>query len=73
MSVQAGDKKLTPLDSEKNAQIQFEVLDTNQDGSITKDEAASSTKISKVFDTLDADKNGTLDINELEKLFAVGK
>lgn len=70
MSAQAGDKKAVALDSVNKAKIQFEVLDANQDGSLSKDEAASSTKVSKVFDSLDADKNGKLDINELGKLYS---
>jgi Ca2+-binding EF-hand superfamily protein len=43
----------------------FKRLDANQDGVITKDEAASAQRIAKNFDELDADHDGMITQDEM--------
>ena len=45
-------------------------LDTNQDGVITRDEAAKSKKMASRFDAADADKDGRLTEQEAKALKA---
>jgi Ca2+-binding EF-hand superfamily protein len=42
----------------------FSTLDTNQDGSISADEAAASPDLSKNWSAVDADENGAVDAAE---------
>ena len=44
----------------------FSTLDVNGDGSISRDEAASSSAIVDQWDTLDADRDGALSSTEYE-------
>ncbi|MEJ2609328.1 MAG: hypothetical protein P8179_04370 [Candidatus Thiodiazotropha sp.] len=46
--------------SEVNA-AGFGTLDTNQDGSLSPDEAASDSQLSKSWGDIDADENGAID------------
>lgn len=39
----------------------FGTLDTNQDGSLSADEAASDTELSKNWSEIDRDENGVID------------
>jgi hypothetical protein len=45
----------------------FKSLDTNKDGMVSKDEAAANVDLSAQFDTLDADRNGSLSTSEYAK------
>jgi len=49
----------------------FTRADANGDGYLTKDEAARLSDVSEQFDALDADRNGTLDLEEFAAGFAV--
>ena len=45
----------------------FRTLDINGDGELSKDEARANTVVTKHFDELDEDKNGTLSREEYAK------
>jgi len=42
-------------------QVSFSELDVNQDGAITRKEAASFAALEKTFDTADANNNGLIE------------
>jgi Ca2+-binding EF-hand superfamily protein len=42
----------------------FDAYDTNQDGSISAEEAAMDAELSKNWSTIDADENGSVDAAE---------
>jgi hypothetical protein len=42
-------------------QVSFSELDVNQDGAITRKEAASFAALEKIFDTADANNNGLIE------------
>ena len=50
--------------SEANAPA-FEIIDADQDGMITRDEAASFSALEVTFDKADTNKDGSLDADEL--------
>jgi len=54
-----------------DTQPTFDVLDTNKDGAISKDESAGMKGLTESFDKLDANKDGKLDSGEFGK--AMGK
>ena len=45
---------------------EFAELDTNSDGTITKEEAKANPEVAAKFDELDSDKNGSLSQAELQ-------
>ncbi|MBB1087859.1 EF-hand domain-containing protein [Lysobacter sp. SG-8] len=45
-------------------------IDVNQDGSVSKDEAAAVPALSQVFDSADADADGTLTADEYKAYIA---
>lgn len=49
---------------------QFDTLDKDRDGSVTKKEAASNKDLTKKWDTLDANKDGKLDQGEFAQFEA---
>ena len=51
---------------------QFDTLDKDRDGSVTKKEAASNKDLTKKWDTLDANKDGKLDQGEFAQFEAGG-
>ena len=58
----AGDKDKTPAPMGAEASAQFDTLDTDRDGRISRTEAASDTKI--MFATADKNGDGYLDSTE---------
>ncbi len=58
----AGDKDKTPSPMGTTTSAQFDKLDTDRDGRISKSEAASDARI--VFSSADKDGNGYLDNSE---------
>ena len=58
----AGDKAKTPAPMGTEASAQFDTLDTDRDGRISRTEAASDTKI--MFATADKNGDGYLDSTE---------
>ncbi|MCW5664940.1 MAG: EF-hand domain-containing protein [Piscinibacter sp.] len=51
------------------AQAAFKKADANGDGKLSKDEAAKLPKIASMFDTLDQNKDGALDLAEFSAGF----
>ena len=51
------------MDQRHNA-MSFSRLDTNQDGMVSEQEAASNTRLSERFQRLDSDNSGSLDKGE---------
>ncbi len=47
--------------------LQFNLVDTDQDGFINKDEAAQVPKIASIYKGADLDQDGKLDANEYER------
>jgi len=43
----------------------FKKADTDNDGTLTKDEARSMPRVAKNFDAIDADKDGTVSLDEI--------
>ncbi len=43
----------------------FKKADTDNDGTLTKDEAKSMPRVAKHFDAIDADKDGTVSLDEI--------
>ena len=43
----------------------FKKADTDNDGTLTKDEARSMPRVAKYFDAIDADKDGTVSEQEI--------
>jgi Ca2+-binding EF-hand superfamily protein len=43
----------------------FKKADTDNDGTLTKDEAKSMPRVAKNFDAIDADKDGTVSLDEI--------
>jgi hypothetical protein len=58
----AGDKDKTPAPLGSVASAEFNKLDTNQDSRISRNEAASDSKL--VFETADKNADGYIDSNE---------
>jgi EF hand len=61
------------VDVDVNANVNMASTDKNSDGKITKTEAASNSKLTKEFDKLDANKDGSLDQGEFAKFEASAK
>jgi len=57
-----GDKDKTPAPTGTAASAQFDTLDANRDGRISREEAATDSKI--VFSTADKNGDGYLDSSE---------
>ncbi len=53
----------------ETTRIQFEILDADQNGEITKKEALASEKLSSKFAELDVDSNGNLDRAEFSQFY----
>lgn len=51
---------------------EFDTLDKDRDGSVTKKEAASNKDLTKTWDTLDSNKDGKLDQGEFAQFEAGG-
>ncbi len=62
LSVFAGDKDKTPAPMGTVASAQFDTLDANRDGRISREEAATDSKI--VFSSADKNGDGYLDNSE---------
>lgn len=54
----------TALFAGEGAGVDFGALDTNQDGSLSAEEAASDLELSKSWSVIDADENGVIDAAE---------
>lgn len=52
---------------------EFTTLDANGDGYVSKDEAKANAQLQANWDTLDADKNGSLSSSEYAKAKDMGK
>jgi Ca2+-binding EF-hand superfamily protein len=50
----------------------FATYDTNQDGSISAEEAAADPELSKNWSTIDADENGMVDAAEFSAFEGMG-
>ena len=56
-----------------NVDLKMPMVDKNSDGKVTRSEAASNPELSRQFDTLDSNKDGSLDKGEFAKFQAKGK
>jgi Ca2+-binding EF-hand superfamily protein len=54
------------------AESDFATLDTNQDGSISAEEASMDSELSKNWSTIDADESGSVDATEFSAFEAMG-
>jgi hypothetical protein len=60
------------VDVDVNANVKMPMVDKNSDGKVTRSEAASNPELSRQFDTLDKNKDGSLDKGEFAKFQAKG-
>jgi len=65
----AGNAKEDAAAVSDTIRIQFEILDADQNGEITKKEALASQKLSIKFAELDVNNNGNLDRTEFSQFY----
>lgn len=59
--------------SKDGGKASFEQLDTNHDGVLTRDEAATNPKMAKRFDVADTDRDGRVTAEEAKAFKGAGK